>query len=335
MSLYRPKNSKNWWIYLAHQGRRIRRSAGTPFKAQAQEYHDRVKADLWRAKKLGEHSALWEEAAVRWLEEKYHKKSIEGDRDKLRWLAPRLDGVRLDDIDRSAIDKIITDKRKEGVRSATINRHLAVVSGILNAAVEWGWLRAPLRIKKLHEPKSRERFLSVVEAQKLLKQLPPHLAAMMRFTLATGLREHNVTQLEWSQVDMRRKAAWVYGDQAKGKKPISIPLGTEALDVLRQQKGQHKHWVFVYKGHPVTKCTNHAWLKAVARAGLKGFRWHDLRHTWASWHVMAGTPPTVLQQLGGWSDLRMVMRYTHLSPGYLSGYADQISAYLRHTKKRA
>ncbi|MCY4419644.1 MAG: tyrosine-type recombinase/integrase, partial [Gammaproteobacteria bacterium] len=79
---------------------------------------------------------------------------------------------------------------------------------------------------------------------------------------------------------------------------------------------------FTYKGLPVTKANNHAWRKALVRAGIEDFRWHDLRHTWASWHVQQGTPLYVLQELGGWSSYAMVRRYAHLSVKHLAEYAD-------------
>lgn len=60
------------------------------------------------------------------------------------------------------------------------------------------------------------------------------------------------------------------------------------------------------------------------KAGIKDFRWHDLRHTWASWHVQVGTPLHVLQELGGWSTFVMVQRYAHLSAAHLAGHAENI-----------
>ena len=65
--------------------------------------------------------------------------------------------------------------------------------------------------------------------------------------------------------------------------------------------------------------------KALKRAHVEDFRWHDLRHTWASWHVQAGTPLNVLQELGGLSDYSMVLRYAHLAPEHLAEYANKIS----------
>jgi len=122
---------------------------------------------------------------------------------------------------------------------------------------------------------------------------------MVRFTLSTGLHESNVTGLQWGQIDMQRRCAWIHADQAKGKKAIAVPLNNDALPVIRQQIGKHDTHVFTYKGNPVTRANNHAWEKALIRAGITDFRWHDLRHTWASWHVQNGTPLHVLKELGG------------------------------------
>lgn len=79
------------------------------------------------------------------------------------------------------------------------------------------------------------------------------------------------------------------------------------------------------KKKPVTRANNHAWRKALIRADIKEFRWHDLRHTWASWHVQNGTPLNVLKELGGWADLTMVMRYAHLSSDHLKEYTGNAS----------
>ena len=68
-----------------------------------------------------------------------------------------------------------------------------------------------------------------------------------------------------------------------------------------------------------------AWRKALGRAGIKDFRWHDLRHTWASWHVQAGTPLNVLQEMGGWESASMVRRYAHLAADHLAAYAERLA----------
>ena len=184
----------------------------------------------------------------------------------------------------------------------------------------------------LPEPKHRIRWLTRDEADQLMAELPPHLAAMVRFSLETGLRRTNVTMLEWSQVDMERRTAWIHPDQAKARKAIPVPLTATALFVLRQQQGKHPQYVFTYRGHPVKQPNNWAWRKALERAGIKNFRWHDQRHTWASWHVQAGTPLYVLQELGGWSSAEMVRRYAHLSSEHLAEHAEKMSTIWLHSK---
>jgi len=140
------------------------------------------------------------------------------------------------------------------------------------------------------ERKRRVRWVTRVEAERLLSSLPTHQADMARFALSTGLRQANVTGLEWAQLDMQRRVAWIHPDQAKARKAIPVPLNDEAVDVIRRQLGKHNARVFTFKGEPVRAVNTKAWKRALHLAGIEDFRWHDLRHTWASWHVQAGTP---------------------------------------------
>lgn len=139
-----------------------------------------------------------------------------------------------------------------------------------------------------------------------------------------GLRQRDACLMEWSQVDMGRKTAWVHADQAKARKPIAVPLNAEAMAVLQRQLGQNPTYVFTYQGKPVWQVNTKSWRGAVRRTGLEDFRWHDLRHTWASWHVQAGTPTYVLQEMGAWSTPDMVRRYAHLSAEHLAHHAERI-----------
>ena len=199
--------------------------------------------------------------------------------------------------------------------SGTFNRYANLVTAVLTLAGH------PVKIPRRHTPPGRVRWLTREEWNRLRKQLPPHQRAMAAFALATGLRQANILRLEWSQVDLKRRVAWIHADQAKSDKALGVPLSDEAVRVLRAQIGRHQQWVFPYHGRPVTEIKT-AWAKALARAGIERFTWHDLRHTWASWHIMAGTPVEVLQKLGGWADIRMVLRYSHLDPGYLSQWSN-------------
>jgi integrase len=168
-------------------------------------------------------------------------------------------------------------------------------------------------------------YLTHEEADRLMAELPEHLRDMAAFSLESGLRAANVTGLRWSAVDLSRKLAWVHPDEAKARKAIPVPLNGEAMSILQKQIGKHRDHVFTFNGQPVEQLSTAAWYKALKRAGIENFRWHDLRHTWASWHVQSGTPLHVLQELGGWASYAMVQRYAHLAADHLAPWADRLA----------
>lgn len=100
-------------------------------------------------------------------------------------------------------------------------------------------------------------------------------------------------------------------------------MNEAALAVLERQQGKHKERVFTYKGRPLNSANTRTWRGALEKAGIKDFRWHDLRNTWATWLRQADVPTWVLQELGGWKSETMVRRYAHLSVKHLQPYADQ------------
>src|SRR5207253_9889803 len=190
----------------------------------------------------------------------------------------------------------------------------------------WEWLERPSQVRMLREPTRRIRFLTRAEAQRLLAELPEHLADMAVFSLATGLRAANVTGLQWQQVDLTRQLAWVHLDQAKARRAIAVPLNAEAMALVRKRIGKHPMYVFSYKGASITQVSTKAWYAALQRAGIVDFRWHDLRRVWATWHVQNGTPLFALQELGGWESPEMVRRYAHLAADHLAPYAQRLGA---------
>jgi len=335
MSLYKRKDSPNWWDKITHGGGRLQHSTGTSDRKKAQEYHDKLKASLWEREKLGAKPKYsWNEAVVRYLAETTHKASQPDDKSHLRWLDEYLSGVKLEDINRDLVDRITRERQSEGVSNATVNCTLEVIRAILRkAANEWDWLTKAPVIRMLSEPTRRVRWITREEADRLLEALPAHLRAMAKFSLETGLRKSNVTGLIWSQVDLMRRCAWIHPDQAKARKAIAVPLSAAAVIALREQMGKHPEAVFTYRGKPVTQVNTKAWKSALNTAGIPDFRWHDLRHTWASWHVQAGTPLHVLQELGGWESVEMVRRYAHLSSDHLAEYVDRMSGTLKLVKE--
>jgi len=324
--LFKRKNNANWYYKFTIKGKTVYRSTGTSDKEKAQQIADRVKVQSWDQINLDiKPRYLWEDAVIRYLEQT-DKKTIDDDKSILRWLRPYLDGLHLDEISKDTVEKVMFQKLNTGVSKTRVNRTTTVINTILNKACkEWGWIDIIPHIRKYKEPSVRVRWLTKDEASRLLAELPPHLEAMVRFSLLTGLRESNVTLLEWNQIDMQRHVAWIHPDQAKAGKAIGIPLNNEAIEVLKNQIGKHSIRVFIFNGQPVKKAGTRAFKNALSKARIENFRWHDLRHTWASWHVQNGTPLHVLKELGGWASYVMVQRYAHLAPEHLAKYASNSS----------
>lgn len=327
MSLYKRKDSPYWWVKIQIPGRpAVSESTRTEDRVAAQEYHDRRAAELWRQAKLKERPRhIWEEAVVEFLAQTAHKRDHDGDKARLRYLDAFFAGLYLDDHDalKGAVNRVKREKRERA--AGTVNRYLATIRSVLRLAQREGMVDSVPHLRLLPEPQKRIRWITQEEAQRLLAALPAHLKPAAAFALATGLRQSNVFGLEWAQIDMQRHVAWIYSDQAKGKRDIAVPLNPDALAILKGQIGQHDRYVFTYAGKPMQRPDKETWRRACQKAGISDFRWHDLRHTWASWHVMNGTSLQELMELGGWRDIKMVLRYAHLSGEHLKKAASNVT----------
>lgn len=359
MSIYR--RGRIWWVKITAPGRpTVRESAGTANQVAAQEYHDKRAAELWRIRRLGERArTAFADVAADWITaHAKDKASFEDDRLRLKVMLPLLPAW-LDELTTTRLTAIRDELRKgrtvtlktptgrertvtRAVGRSTANKYLAILSAILHHAHAREWIAAVPAVPMYPKAK-RKRFtvLTFEQATTLLNELPAHLAALTRFALATGLRDANVRELKWSEVDLGARVARVWGDEAKAGELIPVPLNEAAVEVLQGQLGQHSEFVFTYEKRigskkrgeacrierrPITKRSNNsAWRKARERAGLPGLRFHDLRHSWATWHKMAGTPDFELQQMGGWSDARMLRVYAHVAAQHLVRHANAIT----------
>jgi integrase len=312
VSIYR--RGRIWWVKLTANGRRIRESSGTADKKAAQEYHEKRKGEIWRQGKLGEAPPVtWGEAVAKWLEEKPRS---EPERYMIRALnIPPRSTLPLSV---GALETNLT-----ATSAGSWNRYLSLVIAIHNCA------GISVSLKKRPNPPGRTRWLTAEEWSRLqtaLESASPLLRQCAEFTVATGLRENNVLNLEWSQIDPQRRVAWWYADQVKGRVPHGLPLNDAAWAILEARRGLHKRFVFANPdtGLPYYKASNRAWYAALKKARLKGVRWHDLRHTWASWAVMSGVPLAEVQRLGGWKTAQMVQRYSHFSTEHLAESAAKV-----------
>ncbi|MEA1990287.1 MAG: site-specific integrase [Pseudomonadota bacterium] len=162
------------------------------------------------------------------------------------------------------------------------------------------------------------------EARRLIKALPSHITNMAILALEIELRESNVTLLRWEQVDFSQRIIYIEGDDIlKSEQVFVVPLSDAAVDVIKRQVGNHHSRVLTYKGNLIRRANTKVFKNVCAELGVEDFRWHDLRHTWATWHVQRGTPLEVLQELGGWSDYKMVKRYAHFTHQHLKQYVNR------------
>jgi len=327
MSVYRRGNT--YWIKLARPGQTpLRESAETGDRQAAQEYHDQRAAELWRLRKLGDRPRVaFATAAADWVEtHAKEKRSFKDDRLRLRVMLPLIPEY-LDELTTTRMTKIRDQlKAERGIVNSAANKYLAIASAILHHAHRRELIAAVPHVPMF--PKGRRKKFTVLtpeQAAALLEALPRHLQAITRFALSTGLRDANVRLLKWADVDLGARVAMVWGEDAKAGETIAVPLSDSAVDVLQGQLGEHPVYCFTYRGRPIGKSNNTAWRRARAEIGLPKLQFHDTRRTWATRHKLAGTPNHELQELGGWSDPRMVKVYAQMASQHLLKYANAVT----------
>ncbi|HGJ5883204.1 tyrosine-type recombinase/integrase [Arsenophonus sp.] len=322
----------NWYCdFVEPGGKRIRRCLNTTDKKQAQELYDDLKAKAWRISTLGEiPDHTFDEACLRWLKEKQHKRTIDKDKGKIKFWRQYFARRNISEITNNECQDIISKMKnrrgKAGFSSQSSKyAQLAFIRALLKiASNEWGWLKNAPYIKALPPRQSRIQWLTKEQAHSLIDNAVDYLKPVITFALATGLRRSNILELEWSQVDLVRKVAWINPDQSKNFRAIGVSLNDTACQIIHAQIGRHRQYVFVRERKlngvidmiPMRTDANKAFKSALMKAGIEGFRFHDLRHTWASWLIQSGAPLPALQE------------YAHLSPAHLQKHAKNIDAIL-------
>ena len=324
--IYRRSDSRYWWIATTlPNGQRVRQSAGTEDRKEAEALFAKLTVEAFRASHFGiRPQRSWQEAVVRYLSSKSHLRSLADVRQICRALDPYLGRLQLGEIDGDVIWRITQGELRRGNRPATVNRYLSLARNLLRTARdEWQWVESIPKIRLLSGEVERDRWLTREEADRLLAACPPHLSAIVRFALATGCRAREITELEWDRVDLARATAWL--NRTKNGTPRGVPLNHDAVAVLEGERGKHRVYCFTYRGHPIRwEVSNTGWRTAIAKAGIDDFRFHDLRHTWASWHRQAGTSCDELKELGGWKSRVMVDRYAKFGTEHLTVAAARI-----------
>lgn len=217
------------------------------------------------------------------------------------------------------------------VSHATINRQLAELSTILTAAVkEYGWLDdSPMRkVKLLPEPRGRVRFLSDAEREALLRECKAHspdLFAVVVAALSTGARRGELVNLRWPDVNMQRQTM-TFQETKNGERRTVPIVGMAATILAERRKVRRIDTDLVFPGvtgRPLE--IGKMFREACARAEIKDFRFHDLRHTAASYIAMNGGTLAEIAEVLGHKTLQMVRRYTHLTEGHTRGVLERMN----------
>lgn len=333
MPLYRRPNSPFWWVKL---GRKTRRSTRTTDRAEAEEFERVLRRRLYRIEQLGDRGALsWKEAAERWL--RASPRARKRDRELLAWLEPKIGNDAVGDIDPDALEQLQQHGLAAGWSHSTIDRMMGSVSAVLHACVAWRILEHAPAIPMFRAATIEPRALTPSEFERLCAQLPMHQALAARLAVNTLLRMRAMLKLEWSRIDLAGARAWIPSAHQKAARTFGVALSSESIRTLRalaMLAGPRSPHVFIWNGARIDDCNTAAFQKAVTRAGLSPLRWHDLRHTGASWAVQSGVTLQELMLLGDWRDYRSVLRYAHLAPSQTAAAAEKVAQW-GHTGKAA
>ncbi len=243
-------------------------------------------------------------------------------RPMLEWWKDKLGEYKLSSVTPALIseqrDKLQTE---EGFSNATVNRYLAVLSkAFTNAVREWHWVHEnPVaKVTKKQEPRGRVRYLSDEERERLLeacrKSEYKPLYLIVLFALTTGMRRGELFGLRWQDVDQERRVAVLQNTKNGDRR--SVPIVPEVAELLKAHGKVRKldnDQIFVSDGAPEIHLFDTAWYAALDAAEIKDFRFHDLRHTAASYLAMSGATTAEIAAVLGHRTLAMVKRYAHLS----------------------
>jgi integrase/recombinase XerD len=241
----------------------------------------------------------------------------------------------IDEVRKTHIAEFVAQKKRDGLKTPTIRRYLATLSSLFSFAERSGWLNQnPLsRFDKrsLPEAQPRTRFLSRTEYRRLLSAAQPHLKPIIEMAVETGLRQGELLGLRWDQLDSDRREVRLV--ETKSNQPRVVPLSDRAVAifVVTAPIGNSP---FVFT-NPRTgqryRNLRQSFQKACSRAGISDFRWHDLRHTFASWHVQSGTDLYRLSRILGHSTLQMTTRYAHLATEQLHEAVRGVATFMATT----
>jgi len=340
MAVYRK--GKNWYIDYYVKGRRKRRKIG-PSKKLAQQVLQDVHVKMAKGEYLGvydEKKIPFEDFSQQYLAYSKANKALSTykrrDKVSIGHLNFFFNGKYLFEITPQMIEKYKA-ARLEKVAPATVNRELACLKHMYNKGIEWGYTKSnPVKsVKLLKEPPGRLRYLRPEEVKKLLDACKGYLRSIVITALNTGMRKGEILALKWKDVDLENRKITVRN--AKNNETRVIPVNKTLYQEL-ESLSQKPNGEYVFTnggGHPFGDIKK-GFISALKRAEIKDFHFHDLRHTFGSHLVMQGIDLKTVQQVMGHKQIKMTMRYSHLSPEYVQEAIerlDNVWTLYRHQSK--
>jgi integrase len=249
---------------------------------------------------------------------------------QLAWWCAKLGDLRLGEITSGRIAELREELARGGGRpsgrtlsGSTVNRYLAALSRVLSlAADEWGWMQSnPVkRVSRRRESAGRMRILTEEERARLLSAASDPLLAMIELALSTGMRQGEIEALRWPDIDLARRVAFVR--DPKNREPRSVPLSGVAVETLARLSRVRR--ISSDRVLPVD-FDKRVWARVLRAAGIEGLRFHDLRHTAASYLAMSGATLLELAQILGHKTLAMVKRYAHFYDSHLGEVSERMA----------
>ena len=319
------KRGKIYWIrYVDPMGKIIRESSKSGSKKEA-EYllasrrKDVMDGKLPEIKKIK--SCIFSELSVDYLEWAKRQKAYKSKFNLVNHLIVKFGNYQLNSFDTRLLEKHQSKLLLMGRCPATVNRHLATIKHMFTKAAQWelvdeGILKKIRKVKQLKENNKRLRYLSKEECKALIGACKPHLKPIVVAALNTGMRKEEILSLEWDKhIDLKHD--FILLDVTKNGERREIPINSTLKETLqRLVRRIDSPYVFVDNFGKRFKEVKRSFKSALKLSGIKDFRFHDLRHTFASHLVMARVDITTVRELLGHKTLTMTLRYAHLAPSH-------------------
>ena len=317
------KRGDKYTVDVAVNGKRIQKTVG-PNKREAIAVEAKIKEDARRGEFFGfsESAPPFKQLAKKHLELYKAKRSIETESALLKPAIEafgdrRVNEVAQFDIEKYRAGRMNTPTRFKGKRKpSTCNREIAALHRVFQCAVRWKMIRVnPVSgLEPLEEARGRARFLTKDEARSLLESSPAHLAPIIAVALGTGMRKGEILKLKWDDVDFDRRLIYIRQVNAKTGVARHVPMSEAVCKVFSSIARNGCVYVFSDGNGKPYRDNRTAFKNALKKAEIRNFRFHDLRHTAASYMVMAGVPMRTVGDILGHTTDTMTERYAHLLP---------------------